>query len=981
MNRRAFLAAASAIALAIALPSPAISWTHGTPAKSNGGMLMGLAALSNFSGNNPFLNWWKTGSSINVSSTLNGVVTGQAAWNAAGTASPGGGTAYFNPATGELNNPCPSDVTFISRGFFTPASTAFIAGQPSTTLGPGGTPWWYGQVFKITWTGTSVPVIPGTANLGSGGTFVVDGAHAATLTLGTGTSIANVAINFPVGNVNNPPQNIFVYQSQYAASVTANQVFNPDWLADVRQFGILRFMDWVSVNTSGVSDISQLADNTYNTLCQSLGGLGIFTGSISGTVLTAVGVIGQLAIGSVITGPGVAANTVIASPGTGTGLDGTYNLSVSQTVASVAMVGLLSVGSNGNCGPKSGIHPSLVCQLANLTGCDVYYTVPVAITNAAMDAIAASFQANLNSNLKVYFEYGNENWNFGLGETFYYCNAQVYPGTGTTGAPTSFAGYRAAQLWQRVNNIFGAGSRSRWRGCLGSQMANTAVTTAGIAGANYWINNGAAGPALTDLFNEVDVAPYFGNFEGGVGITNITVGATPTVTTTASAASPLPAYYANGAVVRMFLSAGSMAGVLNNVDVTISNVQKGTTPNTFQINVATTGTAYAAGTNYAANGLLFQMMDTSLSNHNSTPVTYPTQYTYFAQQMAKSILTGASDNGYATGASANLTSSGIPLQMAQHQLIAGVSGLDLRQYEGGNTFLGDANLSTNAQFLAYSINWIYDTANGSPNSIAGCYQASFAAWSAAFSGYPAKYVEAGFVGPFNGLRFYPGDEGNPTWAALVAQNALGPFVDPTPPATGVYSYKGSNYFVGAGTNHSFSIDIGPAAADRLVIVGAAGQNVPTITSVVVNGVTLTQDVLFAPGGFCGLYSGIVAAGSGLQNVTITYVGGAFLSRSAFVFTARGLLSNLVRATNSGPSGNVTIAETKGALVISIGDPTSSGSVAYSGGLVSGGLSPIQQDVTTARGCMGYWNPAFSSGIFASNVGAGAGADQVLAAYR
>lgn len=972
ISRRKLLLASSALMVC----GPALTQTtlfSGAPSsKSNGGMLMGLAALSNFSNNNPFLNWWKTGTAIEVHSSLNGIVVGQAAWNAVGTASPGGGTSYFNPATGDLNNPCPSDVNFIARGFFTPGSLAFIGGQPSTTLGPGGTPWWYGQVFKVTWTGTSVPTIPGSVSLGTGGTFVVNSANSATLTLGTGTSIQNVAIDFPIGNVNDPPQNIYVSQSQYAANVAAGQVFNPDWIAEVRQFGILRFMDWIGVNTSGVTDISQLPDNSYGTLCQSFDGLGIVTGSISGTVLTATSVIGQLAKGSVITGLGVAANTTILSLGSGTGGVGTYNVSVSQTVSSEAMVGIVGVGSNGTVGPKGGIHPSLVCQLGNLTGCDVYYTVPVAITDAAMDAIAAVFKTSLNSNLKVYFEYGNENWNFGLGTSFFYLNAQTYPGTGTTGNATFVAGYRAAQLWQRVYNVFGVGGRSRWRGCLGSQLSNTAVTTAGITGAIFWVNNGAAGPALTDLFNEVDVAPYFGNFEGGTTITNVTAAANAEVTTDVAHG------YSNGQVKRLFLTGGTMAGTLNNTDVTITV----TSTTKFTIGVSTVGLTYGAGTNYVANGLMFQMMDTSLSNHNSDPVTYPTQYTYFAQQFSKSILTGASDNGYATVAGANLTASGIPLLFQQQQLIANANGLELRQYEGGNTFLGNSNLNTNSQFLFYSTNWQYDTANGSPNSIGGCYRASFAAFNAVFSKYPAKYVEAGFVGPFCGLRFYPGDESNPTWAALVAQNALGPFVDPTPPATGTYSYRGSLFSQASGNTLSGSIDIGAASASRLVIVGLAGQNTPTINSVIVNGVALTQDVLFAPGGYCGVYSGLVPLGTGLQNVTINYTGASFTSRSAFVLTANGLLSNLVQATNSGGAGNTTISELKGALVLSIGDPTDVTKVSYVGGITVGGLAPVQQDVTTALGCMGYFVANFSSTIFAVNVGsAGPGGNQALAVYR
>ena len=66
--------------------------------------------------------------------------------------------------------------------------------------------------------------------------------------------------------------------------------------------------------------------------------LASFTGEISGTTLTASSVTGgTLSVGQLVVGAGVAASTVITALGTGTGLDGTYEVSVSQTVASESM--------------------------------------------------------------------------------------------------------------------------------------------------------------------------------------------------------------------------------------------------------------------------------------------------------------------------------------------------------------------------------------------------------------------------------------------------------------------------------------------------------------------------------------------------------------------------------------------------------------------------------------------------------------------
>lgn len=60
-----------------------------------------------------------------------------------------------------------------------------------------------------------------------------------------------------------------------------------------------------------------------------------FTGSIAGTVLTVGSMTGgTIVAGGILQGQGVAAGTIITSFGTGTGGTGTYNISISQTIAS-----------------------------------------------------------------------------------------------------------------------------------------------------------------------------------------------------------------------------------------------------------------------------------------------------------------------------------------------------------------------------------------------------------------------------------------------------------------------------------------------------------------------------------------------------------------------------------------------------------------------------------------------------------------------
>lgn len=106
--------------------------------------------------------------------------------------------------------------------------------------------------------------------------------------------------------------------------------------------------------TSTVTASNGVPPYTYNVLdpnkngggmppvsCQPVSGCSeaSFTGSISGTTLTATQVSGVLAVGMSLSGTGVAAGTVITAFGTGTGGAGTYTVNNSQTVSSGTMYG------------------------------------------------------------------------------------------------------------------------------------------------------------------------------------------------------------------------------------------------------------------------------------------------------------------------------------------------------------------------------------------------------------------------------------------------------------------------------------------------------------------------------------------------------------------------------------------------------------------------------------------------------------------
>lgn len=195
-----------------------------------------------------------------------------------------------------------------------------------------------------------------------------------------------------------------------------------------------------------------------------------------------------------------------------------------------------------------------------------------------------------------------------------------------------------------------------------------------------------------------------------------------------------------------------------------------------------------------------------------------------------------------------------------------------------------------------------------------------------------------------------------------------------PPVTPAYTYRGEFTDSGASTVATYSVNIGTASADRLVIVAVAIQNAPVITSLVVNGVTLNQDVLIAVGADIGIFSGLVVAGSGAQNIVLTCVSAGFLERDIFVWTATGLSSNLVKNTMSySANTNGTINITSGDFLFAV-DQSSLGV-----------FSSVDQTPTATHtigalsGRSAEWLTTVTAAAF--NVHVGANATVAAASYR
>jgi hypothetical protein len=657
LNRRQLLVSGG---VGVALSTA--SWGQVSKAASRPGRLsLGLHGPTYYSGFCPFLNWQKVAGDYSLVLAGGRGVSGKAAFDAG---------IYLNSETGEIANPAPPDLLSFSRIFYARPGQGNLAGGYDFS----------GMKWTIKWDGSGTCFVGG---LTKGGSQSIDKA-ARSCAFRFGAEPGNTWVSFTVTDHSDPPRNIRIYQSQYEANMAAGELFNPDWLAQIRNFGVLRFMDWMATNGSQIADFSQIADTDYFAWAQ--------------------------------------------------GLDSTSGY-----------------------GKKGGTPLAVICNLANLTHSSIHVCIPHLATDDCVQSMAMYFRDHLDPEIVVIFELSNECWNFGFPQT-HYCAHQAEAKWGKPDA-MKWHGYRAAQCMKIVRDIFE--TRRRWRGCIAVQTVNPYSTRSALAGIDEFVSGESratkAGKsvALTDLFNEIAVTGYFGDIQSSKYIENIT-NSKPAVATSRSHG------YRDGEQLKIFVAAGMTE--LNDTFVTVTNPGK----DSFELLGidSTSFKPFVRGNNYAHPALLFKLMDASDTNHIADSRNNPTKYSYFNRVMAESWLNGIS-NGFITNISvASLRDKYWPAQKA----IADAYGLELTQYEGGLHFVGDVFLSGyggNRQFTEYLVN------TGHTEETAAVYAAMYEAFFRIGGRNPSKFVEGGGDsqwGTWAGMRYIPGDEGNPVWRVVRQAN-------------------------------------------------------------------------------------------------------------------------------------------------------------------------------------------------------------------
>jgi len=157
---------------------------------------------------------------------------------------------------------------------------------------------------------------------------------------------------------------------------------------------------------------------------------------------------------------------------------------------------------------RNGVPVEVVVALANSVNRDMWVNMPHAATDQYIYKFAEYVARNLNTNLKTYIEYSNETWNSGFVGHFYVQKRGIELGLNTV--PREFIGYRDAEYFARLRfysrravDIFAiwkeafGGSNNRLVRVLGTQQGDKVLTEQMIK----YVGSGA--------IDAIAMAPYF----------------------------------------------------------------------------------------------------------------------------------------------------------------------------------------------------------------------------------------------------------------------------------------------------------------------------------------------------------------------------------------------------------------------------------------------------------------------------------------
>ena len=491
ISRRSVLVAASSLPLAIFKPSSVRAET----AQPSGSICLGLNGLTYYAGFYSLLNVWKQAAAVQV------IADGISYYSNIPPGSPNSPWDGYLDSNGELINPLPLSVSHLNRIFYAGSSAD---GDGFDRVG---------QRWVLKWDGTARNVS-------------IEGAAAPTRTGNrlewTWVSHANnMWVSFSGMLRHDPPHNIRLCELRHEPRLEAGQVFDPDWVARVRDgSGIIRFMDWQSTNSNrGILKFSDIPRAEYFSYggdtgtAHTSGGVPLaLMVTLAKQVQSHLWVCIPYALGTKKLSPiktiRNANPAVVTSPGH-RWENGDQVIPYGTTWQQIERGKFIVINSDQRAGTftLSSVDSS---SFGLYTSTWASLTSPLDLQSIAREValFAAHFRDNVASPLLTYFELGNELWNW-IFNAPHWLAAQAR-GKFPDDDNTRMAGYLAAHCMSVVRDTYGVGYRRRWRGVLATQTVNPDVTQRMLAGVNQYLLEHAVTLTVSDIFDDLAVTGYWG---------------------------------------------------------------------------------------------------------------------------------------------------------------------------------------------------------------------------------------------------------------------------------------------------------------------------------------------------------------------------------------------------------------------------------------------------------------------------------------
>jgi hypothetical protein len=480
-----------------------------------------LAAVAYYSPEEPFLNIVKSGgSSSGVSNTIGWYTTTETTWD---TQEEGylqlDSDGYPTSLTA---SPAP-------RGGQQFSFVKAVLNYNLPKLAPGQTAVYPPGTYRLKFAGQGTVKVGGDAGHGSGDTCPADLALSnkrantyvsCTFTVSNPGSHSGLLLEITaITNSTDHPRDISVVQNAYAADYDGGALFNPAFIAALRGFSSLRFMEWMKTNNefSGYPNAGSMSSGaTSLTLTGAWPGP---SGSypiifVDGERRTASFTLGSTSV----TWSGALANTINRNGNTWQwGSQTYYSLFyvINKTWATRAQP------SNAFWDLKDGVPLEVIVALCNQLQANCNFNVPLLYSDSDIGAMAQLVMSGTNLQgghsglspaLTASFELSNEVWNgsFDQYDVAASLGGVTWPTSVASGANyawnRNYLGMRTAQMAKDLQTTLGPALFARVIPVLGAQAASTYSATSALQ-TSYW----PGGPAAKYPIKAIAIAPYWGS--------------------------------------------------------------------------------------------------------------------------------------------------------------------------------------------------------------------------------------------------------------------------------------------------------------------------------------------------------------------------------------------------------------------------------------------------------------------------------------